>query len=130
MKNQSISILTILLLLVGCSDDSPEPLTTDLIGKWRLVEVLSDPGDGSGVFQKVDSEKNIVFGYDGMVSSNGNLCSQSTEINASTSGVYSLADSTISNSDCTLYFRLENGELTMGNFNCIEACSAKFLKIK
>jgi hypothetical protein len=134
MKKQSISILSILFILFSCSDDSPEP-TTDLIGKWKLVEVLNDPGDGSGVFGKVNSEKHLIFGYNEMVTSNGDMFSNSTEIGVSTTAIYSLDDSTIMKSATStpfekLYFQLEKGQLTMGNFGCIEACSAKFTKVK
>jgi hypothetical protein len=104
-----------------------------LIGKWKLIEVLADPGDGSGIFHTVSSDKVIEFKPDGTVVSNGSICYMSIESNSSSSGTYSLPDSTINSSDCQnspfkIKFSKENAKLII-RYPCDEACIAKYIKI-
>ncbi|NNJ37670.1 MAG: hypothetical protein HKP23_00325, partial [Flavobacteriaceae bacterium] len=51
-------LLFFLLLSLACTSDDPE---IEILGEWQLVEVLADPGDGSGKFKSVDSNKRITF---------------------------------------------------------------------
>lgn len=122
---------SILLFLTTCINDADSD--TDLVGDWRLTEVLADPGNGSGTFRSVDSNKIITFNNDGTISSNGNLCNISTESNNPTSGTYSLEESTLNSTICNdpdfnFPFEKEGKTLTITYF-CIEACAAKFRKI-
>ncbi len=62
MKRMLWSLCLIALLAggVACESEDPEFKTTQnngLLGKWRLVESLSDPGDGSGTWQKISPEQ-------------------------------------------------------------------------
>lgn len=122
---------SILLFLTTCINDADSD--TDLVGDWRLTEVLADPGNGSGTFRSVDSNKIITFNNDGTISSNGNLCNISTISNNPTSGTYSLEESTLNSTICNdpdfnFPFEKEGKTLTITYF-CIEACAAKFRKI-
>jgi hypothetical protein len=46
-------------ILLACNEsDDYDP---ELTGKWKLAEVLADPGDGSGTFHKVSSKKHWNF---------------------------------------------------------------------
>lgn len=114
------------------SDDMPTP-DTELIGDWKLVEVLSDPGNGSGVFVSVDSEKTMTFFNDGTLTSNGSLCNLGFSSLVPTSGVYSLVDSTYTTNDCGLanipYEFEKNDNVLIVSYPCIEACQSKFVKI-
>lgn len=58
---------TIILLLItsfsllSCSNEDAFNNTTGMIGTWKLVATLADPGDGSGTYQDVDYEETISF---------------------------------------------------------------------
>ena len=92
----SFAILVILSLFTSCKKKDGGSLT----GTWELKEVLMDPGNGSGVFTAVSSDKNLVFHSNGNVNSNGIICDMSIESNTSTSGTYSENDSTIISATC------------------------------
>jgi hypothetical protein len=130
---KKIIFLLCIGFLFSCKKDNPDP-ETSLIGKWKLIEVLNDPGDGSGTFQGVQSNKTIEFHSNGNVTSNGSICNNSTESNTSTSGTYSLSNSTIDSPDChndsilTINFEHKNSILII-NFPCIEPCKGKFEKM-
>ena len=103
-----------------------------LIGKWRLIEVLADPGDGSGAFHGVSSDKIIEFHSDGTVTSNGSICDISIESNIPSGGIYSLSVSTINSSNCDnsgmkIRFMMTGPSLII-NYPCDEACKAKYDK--
>jgi hypothetical protein len=126
-------LLTLFLtgVLISCnkSDDNTD---CDLIGTWKLIEVLADPGDGSGTFHSVSSEKILEFQSDGTVWSNGSICDMSIEAVSSNSGTYSLSDSTINSSDCPntpikIRFHKIGSTLTV-SYPCDEACIAKYVK--
>ncbi|MCP4439593.1 MAG: hypothetical protein GY810_11680 [Aureispira sp.] len=106
-----------------CEKDS---VTLGLVDEWRLIEMLADPGNGSGTFSPVSSSKTIEFHSNGTVSSNGNLCSMNSASNTASTGTYSTVDSTISGSTCaSLNFTLSGNTLII-NYPCIEPCRAKF----
>lgn len=126
-------LLSISFLIISCSNDDSDD-ETEIIGQWKLIEVNADPGDGSGIFQTVESDKVVVFLKNGTVTSNGTICYISTESNNPTSGTYSLTESTISSSDCVqteieITFELVNSKLIL-RYPCIEGCQEKFTKIK
>ncbi|MDD3788879.1 MAG: hypothetical protein PHO94_09315 [Petrimonas sp.] len=84
----------ILVLLIFCGvlfscDKSDDTENTELIGKWKLTEVLADPGDGSGTFHKVSSNKTIEFQPNGAITSNGSICEMLGETTIPSSGTYS-----------------------------------------
>jgi len=123
---KSFLIILSIALLISCNKNNEN----ELIGKWELIEVLSDPGDGTGTFTKVSSKKTIKFNNDNVISSNGSLCTISTESKQSTSGTYSLTDSTYKSDDCAdfnYHFKIENDILII-TYQCIEACQAKYKK--
>lgn len=64
--------------------------------------MLVDPGDGSGTFQSVSSNKNLVFdnNNNNNVTSNGLICYVSIVSNTGTIGTYSEVNSTINSADC------------------------------
>lgn len=132
------------LLLVNCSSEENKPSIENetLIGKWKVIEALSDPGDGSGTFQPVNYNRTIEFFSDETVTASGTLCFMNSESNPS-SGTFKLIstdetdinhDGEIKPNDCNLgvnklYFNLSsNNELIIWYF-CIEGCAEKFKKI-
>jgi hypothetical protein len=141
---QSVIILLVLVLF-NCSSREEKPVieNENLLGKWKMIEQLADPGDGSGTFNPIDSNRIIQFFSDGTVIINGNLCYMSTDVGAEMSGIYEvIADDTadtINNgfifpNDCDfaetkIYFYLPlNGNLILW-YTCIEGCAQKFKKI-
>ena len=119
----------------SCSSNeiSEEP---QLIGKWRLVEQLADPGDGSGVFIKVVSNKTIEFLANGTVVSNGTLCDMNINSETETIGEYFTSKNYLKPNnenecdfpDLKIYFEFEDDNLLLW-FPCIEGCGQKFKKI-
>lgn len=102
----------------------------DLQHSWKLIAVLADPGDGSGTFQAVSSDKTVSFFLDGTVSSNGSICTMGTEVGTGSTGTYSVADSTINVDGCPvahfpLTFEMQGANLIL-NYPCIEACREKY----
>jgi hypothetical protein len=127
--NKFIVILFSTVVLISCNKSDNK--NSDLIGKWKLKEVLSDPGDGSGSFHSVSSEKVIEFHSNGTVTSNGAICSMAIESNSASSGTYLLPDSTINSANCStaskIKFHKKGSTLTL-NYTCDEACAAKYTK--
>ena len=116
---------------MACSDkDDPEYV--GLIGTWKLVEILADPGDGSGTFYPVESEKTMLFLSSGMLTSNGNLCSLDISADNPTTGSYSKIDKAFSSSDCSnpdyAYPFEQQGNFLIVRYPCFEACQAKYQK--
>lgn len=121
------------VLLISCQSENSTLQKFELIGDWKLVEVLSDPGNGTGSFVSVDSEKTMTFLSDGTLTSNGSLCSLDYTTLIPTSGVYSLIDSTYTTNDCGnsgIQYTFEQHENTLiVSYPCIEACQSMFIKI-
>lgn len=124
--------LSLILLLSGifmcCTSDDNSSSDTELIGTWVLIEILSDPGDGSGVFQSVKSEKTVKFNADGTLQANGELCVLTTDSDLTVAGTYSKSDLTINTPNCsTLRFKQMNNELII-SIPCDEPCRTKYRK--
>ncbi|MBO3097044.1 lipocalin family protein [Gelidibacter pelagius] len=119
-------------ILFSCNNDDDSNPNTDLIGNWQLIEVLSDPGDGSGTFTSVESDKTITFKSGGIIASNGNLCDMGINSGNPTSGTYSTSKWTFNSPDCDnpeYDFTFEqNGNILIINYPCIEPCKVKYKK--
>jgi hypothetical protein len=118
---------------LACESNSELALDTELVGEWKLIEIYSDPGDGSGSFAPVNSQKTITFDENGNITSNGSLCDLSIASDSPSSGVYSLSNSTFTTQDCGFDGAIYNFEKVLNvliiSFPCIEGCSAKYVKI-
>lgn len=133
--------LLLLVLMISCSKSEkaelilsePAPTVevdpTVIEGKWKLVETYSDPGDGSGNFAPVNSNKTFEFFKNGTLVSNGEICSLTTTTQNPSTTNYSVRCKTIiCPNNFHMSFSLENGELLV-HFPCIEGCTFKFEKI-
>ena len=128
MKKELVYLLLFGILFSCKEDDTNDDVTTELLSRYQLIEILADPGDGSGTFQPVTSDKVIELRSNNTITSNGDICSMSTEANTPTSGTYSLTDSTVHTSNChQMNFELSEHELII-IYPCFEACQAKFEK--
>ena len=123
--------LFIAVVLSSCNNNDSNSEVA-LIGNWKLIAILADPGDGSGVFTSVESEKIMTFESNGTVTSNGNLCDMSISSNNETYGTYSNSESTFNSSSCNnsnYNFKFEQtGNILIVIHPCIEACKTKFIK--
>ena len=70
MKNYFLTIAIFFLTFTSCDKDE-NATTNSLEGTWKLTEILADPGDGSGTFNPISSNKKLIFDNNGNVTSNG-----------------------------------------------------------
>lgn len=128
MKSKSILLfLFIGFLFSSCKKDEEN---SGLVNTWKLIEVLADPGDGSGTFQPVSSDKTVSFYEDGSVVSNGQMCSMGIAVDNGSSGTYSESEMAITPENCgfaayVIYYEFENSNLIL-NHPCFEACREKY----
>jgi hypothetical protein len=133
---KGILYLILFVFLFSCdNNDDDNSSETELIGTWKLIENYADPGDGSGDFEVVVSEKIIEFFNDGSVISNGSICDMSIESSTPSSGTYSEAEFIINSSECLnfvdfdiMYFFDES--FLIISYPCIEGCLSKYEKIQ
>jgi len=126
------SFLVVTLLLLGCSSDDLD--SSNVVGKWKLVQTLVDPGDGSGRFSDVESNKTLAFLNNGtFISENGVVCFMSDEEKTSSTGTFSSEEKKIYPNSCDSFARIaleytfDNGFLVI-NYPCIERCAEKYRK--
>lgn len=131
MKRILIALIS-LGILYSCNNDDDDNSNIELTGNWKLIEILADPGDGSGTFSALQSDKIITFENGGIITSNGNLCDMSINSDNQTSGTYSNSEMTFNSTDCNnpdYDFTFEqSGNVLIINYPCIEACQAKYIK--
>lgn len=130
MKNISFILIAVLVsIFVGCNQTEENINPTS---EWLLVAQLMDPGDGSGTFQPVTSDKTVSFFEDGTITSeNGSICiGELWSGGTSSSGTYSESTMIIDVTNCTgghapLSYEMNGGFLIL-NYACIEPCREKY----
>ncbi|WP_378186115.1 lipocalin family protein [Aquimarina sp. W85] len=130
MKNLLYTI-SFLMVFWSCA----EKKEAALVGTWKLSEVLVDPGNGKGTFQKANQEKVITFFADGTLKTNVSYCNMAKDTTIGKAGSYSIADSklriTCDTSESNIDFKLNDGELIIDfPTQCIESCKEKYIKVK
>jgi hypothetical protein len=141
---KKVAIILFVLFLTNCNSDDNKPSDeTEFNGKWKLIEQYLDPGDGSGDFQPIESDRIIELLSDGTVSINGKLCVMSSEVGDIETGTYMITSSdeadttydgeiipnTCSSRSAKIYFDLSlSGNLILW-YPCIEGCAQKFTRI-
>lgn len=137
-------LVVLLVIISSCTSDDSKPIDeTGLIGKWKLIEQLADPGDVSGTFQPISSQRVIEFFSEGTVSVNGDLCFMTSEVRETVTGTYmktsdnnsdtqyygEIIPNSCSSRSAKVYFDLPvSGNLILW-YQCIEGCGQKFAKI-
>lgn len=142
MKN--CALLLVLLFLFNCTSDDNSPKgDVELFGKWKLIEQYTDPGDGSGDFSSISSNRTVEFFSNGTIVANGILCYMSSEVGENNSGTFKLIssnetdtnhDGEILPNDCEfsetkIYFDINSNNKLVLWYQCIEGCGQKFEKI-
>jgi len=135
--------LMLLCTVMACKNETADPIddtakramkeNNGLIGKWKLVEYLADPGDGSGTYREVtaDVAHTIEFKENGeFIEKKGQGQSSVPLFNA-----YKVLDDKrielipidkTAPSHIWYYSDLSTSKLTLG-YGCIEACSGKYI---
>ena len=133
MKTKILALAVIILTLISCSKNDDDTSSNLLIGSWKLTEMLIDPGNGSGTFNSVNSNKNLIFSNGGNLSSNGAICDMSIETNVGSTGTYSEVNSTINSTACpnnTIKYELKGNTLILTYLFCREPCRAKYTRVQ
>ena len=136
-------VLMLPALFFSCSKDDPQQIESEpeggLVGKWQLFEVLVDPGDGSGVFQSVSSDRTIEFFDDGSFVSSYSLCLTDADSDQETTGRYDPDKSVLEPAECDfpgsnatfeVPYQFKDSHLVVGFPPCIEPCAQKLKKVK
>ncbi len=119
-----------LFLTSSCSDNNEDH---ESVGKWKLIEQYMDPGDGSGDYVAVDSEKTLEFFSNGWINTKGTLCNISIDVDEDGNATYSAQDQIIypkgcSSSDMRITYEIKDNYLYL-YYPCIEGCGQKYKKI-
>ncbi|TDQ33009.1 lipocalin-like domain-containing protein [Zeaxanthinibacter enoshimensis] len=126
--------LVLICILVSCNaaDDDIQN-TTDIIGTWQLRAVLADPGDGSGEYEPVRSDKTIEFFADGTFITNVSFCDGSRDAEEGFSGTYNPETGVLSPEGCVYAGYMPSysfeGKNLIIQLPCIEPCGEKYEKI-
>ena len=131
MKN-ILFLALCLFALTACQDDD-DGNRPGARSSWELAFVLADPGNGSGVFTPVDSDRTLDLLDEGSWVANENLCTFGTTDEQASTGVYSLEDGTFTVDDCVTTggspFSIEvRGDTLDLTYLCIEACAHRYLR--
>ena len=134
MTMKKLLTICFLCMVVSACKGDDDTTGNEIVGVWRLIQISVDPGDGSGSFQNVDTDKTIEFKADGTLISNGSICTVSTETGMNSLGTYSLVDFTITSEDCVqtelaIRFELVNSTVIV-SYPCIEACREKYVPLE
>lgn len=103
---------------------------------WELIEIYSDPGNGSGSFNEVESERTITIFQNGDFISKGSLyILDVTNTQIHTGEIeYTSSDNKLVVSDCSwhdvtkLPFSIDGDEMIV-DFSCYEGCKHKYKRV-
>jgi len=128
MKYYALSLLIATILFVAaCGKESVKSGNASLTGKWKLVQSLLDPGNGSGKWLPVTTSTELQLNANGTTSGTTFPTYVSYIIKDSVTLTFSQADKTIQN----YRYKISHDTLTMspdGPARCIEACGIRFKK--
>ncbi len=126
------AILSVLVIgLFGCEEE--KEVIEEADSTWQLEAILADPGDGSGTFQTVESDKTVSFYADGTLTSNGSLCIMGVDTDTTFNATYNSADLTIE-TDCwsdlpiQMNYNISNDTLLI-HYPCFEACIERYIQL-
>ena len=136
----------LLWTLMACQNENAEPQddtakrafkeNNGLIGKWKIVEYLGDPGDGSGTYHEVKDEVGHIIEF----RENGEFIEKKGQGQSSVPlfNAYKVLDDKrielipidkSAPSHIWHYSDLSATKLTLG-YGCIEACSGKYIAVE
>lgn len=121
------------LILTSCEKEECG-FDKGIVGEWKLIEELMDPGDGSGTFQAVISDKEVKFCDDGTFEANGDMCAMANQSSSTHTGTYDTSTETFSPNNCmsmmpmTFYYSV-NGNTLILTYPCTCGCQQKYTRI-
>lgn len=125
MKKGFLFLLLFAGVLLSCSkSDTPTAGNTSIPGIWKLVETLSDPGNGSGTWQPATQLITLTFTTNGFIQGNAFPQARRYEVTSDTNIKFTFSDGTFINYN----YMLRNDTLVLSGGGCIEACGLKFQK--
>lgn len=115
-----------LFFISSCKQD--QPIDENVIGAWQHSETLMDIGDGNGSYQKVDSEKTLLFTAYGTVISNQSICIGNNHKDA-TVATWLPEENKFSVDNCEATYELDPAQETLTvTYQCMEACGEKYIR--
>jgi hypothetical protein len=128
MKYYSFSLLTAAILFTAaCGKEGVKSGNATLAGKWKLVESLADPGDGSGKWLPVTTSTQLLLNANGTTGGTAFPNYVSYAIKDSVTLTFSQSDKTIQN----YRYKISHDTLSMspdGPIRCFEPCGIRFKK--
>lgn len=129
MKNIVIGIFAVLAIsITSCDKENNE----EVQATYKLIEIYSDPGDGSGEFNPIQSNKRLEILNDNKVRTvNGLLCNFGHEVGQTGSGIIDQEEMTIVGDGCSeipMTYTLEGDYLILTRL-CIEGCAEKYERV-
>lgn len=124
MKTILSCLPLVCLFLTTCQSNEDR-----LPGTWELIEVLADPGDGSGEFQPVNSDEQITFSENGEFSANVDFCGRQGLMSTNAIGRYLTDEQVIILDNCAVETRMTYefaGRRLIVSQQCFEACQRKY----
>jgi hypothetical protein len=129
-------ILISILVLSSCSKQEDIYINSEVLGKWKLIEINDDPGDGSGTFEPVDSDRIIEFLKNSTYITNGSSCWLSTVTGENSTGKFNSTLSILDpDENCAfedfaeIYFEIKDSFLILSGFGCLEGGYRKFERV-
>lgn len=103
----------------------------EVLGEWKLIEILIDRGDGSGEFEPTDRNITLEFKSDGKVVGNGILCgfAESVSLLEGEFTQDSLILTNCANGLIRNRYSFDKSNLIITSLQCREPCLAKLIKI-
>lgn len=120
-----LAILSLLAVSISCQDSAVD---NDIVGAWQHVESINDIGDGNATFQKVDSDKTLLFTAYGTVISNQNVC-MGNNFKKATVATWNPDENSFNIEECVAQYELDEKTLTLTvSYQCTEACGEKYVR--
>ena len=128
-------MMFVFLCITSCNDDDSSHEEFTLVGNWKLIEIYIDEGGGVENFLPIESDKIISFSSNGIVTSNGDLCSMS-DVGFASTGTYSEVELRIYPTICEsgnisnwpYAITLDENYLII-SYPCFEPCQEKYVRI-
>lgn len=122
-----VLLMAATLLVTACGKEGVKSGNKSLTGKWKLVQTLLDPGNGSGVWTVAVASTELQLNADGTMGGTTFPEYVSYTVKDSVTLTFSQADKTIQN----YRYKISHDTLSMspdGPIRCYEACGIRFKK--
>ena len=130
MNSGKLAFALLLVIASSCSKSSSSGNNNSIEGKWKLIESLADPGDGSGKWQPADPSHPLYIDFtpDGrLVSTSGFSGYDRYQLNADSTRI--ILKKSTGTEQLEVFYTLENPILTI-NPPCIEPCGLRYTRVK